>query len=284
MEEAPTVALSAHESVDTLDLDDREVVVAGDWHGNLDWIIRAIRVAGRSGARTLLHLGDFGFWPGWSADLLAHVDRWVIQSREQTTTPGLERVLVTPGNHEDYCDLDQLFAAHPGQAVRVSASVWVLPRGFRFTIGSRSFLSCGGAASIDYVHRVPDHSWWPSEMPSLAQIENATAGGAVEVLLTHDAGLRVTPRIDAIVTGPSGWTATEQQYSATSRILINYVVDGTTPLLQLHGHYHVRDTGVFEREGLPPLRVEALGMDGQDGNLVLLNLDDLSVTDLEVPR
>lgn len=284
-QEAAAMTLQSLEVAATLDLpEDRDVVVAGDWHGNLDWIVRAIRAASRMGVQTLLHLGDFGLWPGWSSDLLRHVDRCVAESRGRTTAPGLERVLVTPGNHEDWAALDELFAAHPGKAVRVSESVWALPRGFRFTIGGRTFLSFGGAASIDFAHRVLHHSWWPSEMPTLDDVEKTTAGGAAEVLLTHDAGNRVTPLIEDILYGPSMWSPTELQYSAASRILINYVVEGTSPLLQFHGHYHVRDSAIFEREGLPPHRVEALSADHLDGNLVLLNLHDLSVTELEVPR
>ncbi|MBB4140436.1 metallophosphoesterase [Microbacterium invictum] len=278
------MALTAQESVDTFDLDDREAIVAGDWHGNLAWVGRAIPAAARTGVRTLLHLGDFGFWPGGSADLLATVDHCVAKSWERTVTSGIERVLVTPGNHEDWASLDSLFAAHPGRAVRVSESVWVLPRGFRFAAGGRSFLSFGGAASIDYAYRVALRSWWPSEMPSLDDIRTAVVGGATDVLLTHDAGLSVTPQIAAVLTGPSQWVASERQYSGMGRTLIDYVLTATNPLLQLHGHHHLRDTGVFEREGMPPLRVEALGMDGQDGNVTLLNLDDLSVTDLEVSR
>lgn len=274
--------MEAVQDVAIVDLQDGRVAVCGDWHGNLPWIGRAIAAAGRADVRTLLHVGDFGFWPGGTADLLALVEYWVPKSWERRAGPGVERVLVTPGNHEDWASLDELFAGAPGRAVRVSESVWVLPRGFRFSIGGRSFLSFGGAASIDYTHRVPFRSWWPSEMPSPEEVERAVAGGETEVLISHDVGHFITPRVATILTGPSGWSPAELAYSSSSRVLVHEVVQGARPLLQFHGHYHVRDSGVFDRDGLPPLRVEALNMDDQPGNLVLLDLDDLTVTDVEV--
>ncbi|GAA5037660.1 metallophosphoesterase [Microbacterium fluvii] len=276
------MTLSDLETAPNFELPDERVVVAGDWHANRPWIGRAIPAAARTGVQTILHLGDFGFWPGGTADLLAAVEYWVGQSWKRRMTPGIERVLVTPGNHEDWAELDELFAAAPEQAARVSESVWVLPKGFRFTIAGREFLSFGGAASIDYRYRTPFRSWWPSEFPSQRDVEIAVAGGSTEVLLTHDAGRLRTPRVEKIISDPSPWTEAEREYTAESRLLIDYVVAGTQPLLHFHGHFHVRDSATIPRPGLPPLQVESLGMDDQPGNLGLLELADLSVSDVEV--
>src|ERR1035441_83787 len=42
--------------------------VAGDWHGNTAWATRAIekmaRLLPETGPRGIVHLGDFGIWPG----------------------------------------------------------------------------------------------------------------------------------------------------------------------------------------------------------------------------
>ena len=42
--------------------------VAGDWHGNTPWATRAIRkisaLLPAGGPRVIVHLGDFGIWPG----------------------------------------------------------------------------------------------------------------------------------------------------------------------------------------------------------------------------
>lgn len=278
------MALTAHETTATLDLPDEHIVVAGDWHADGKWIGRAIPAAARTGARTILHVGDFGFWSGGSAGLLEIVDSWARISRQDAATPGIEHVLVTPGNHEAWPELDALFHAASGHAIRVSETVWILPRGFRFTIAGRTFLSFGGAASIDLEHRIPGRTWWKTELPTREHVDMAIAGGAAEVLITHDVGHTTTPRVSSILGGTSIWSETARAYSDTSRALINDVVVGTAPLLHIHGHYHVRDSIIAEGDGRPPLRVESLNMNGRDGNLVHVQLADLAVTDVEVSR
>ncbi|WP_438354773.1 metallophosphoesterase family protein [Microbacterium sp. CJ88] len=276
--------LEALESSETLTLPDSQVVVAGDWHGSTGWITQAIPAAARTGVKTVVHVGDFGLWPRQSAALLDAVDSWAEISRRHPTRPGIERVLVSPGNHEDYFELDRLFAEAPGCAVRVSETVWVLPRGYRMTVGGRSVMGFGGAASIDFRHRVPGREWWASELPTEAEVEAAVAGGQVEILITHDVGDLHAPRVDRILNGPSPWTVFELGYAAVSRARITELVNGVTPTLQFHGHYHVRDSAVLPREGHTPLHVESLAMNGYPGNLVLLELETLAVTDIEVPR
>lgn len=93
---------------------------------------------------TIFQLGDFGFFPHRSGnDFVAEVDALC-------TAAGIKRVIVTPGNYEDWSELDKLFASRPGEAVRLSEVVRALPRGFRFTLGGHTFLSFGGAASVDF--------------------------------------------------------------------------------------------------------------------------------------
>jgi hypothetical protein len=44
------------------------VALAGDWHGNTAWAVRAVRKMAAllppDGPRVIVHLGDFGIWPG----------------------------------------------------------------------------------------------------------------------------------------------------------------------------------------------------------------------------
>lgn len=278
------MSLSVLESVPLLSLRDEAVVIAGDSHGNLNWPARALPIAAGTGAQTMLHVGDFGFWPGRGALFLVAVDGWAQTTRQPDSPTGIERILVTPGNHDDWSQLDQVFAQAPGHAIRVSEVVWALPRNFRLTIGGRSFLSFGGAASVDVAYRVPDQEWWAGEMPTPEDVERAVAGGHADVLIAHDLGELSTPKVRRIVEGPSSWDQSALDYAAVSRNRITDVVAGTTPLVQFGGHYHVRDTGLHEREGLPPLRVEVLAMENDPGNLVHLDVASLAVTDVMVPR
>lgn len=277
--------LKPREVAESFDLPDRELVIAGDWHANWAWIGRAIPAAARTGAATVLHLGDFGFWPSESEDLLRIIDDWVASTHANPSRPGIDRVLITPGNHEDWTDLDAIFAEAPGQAVRVSDHVWVMPRGFRFTIGGRTFMSFGGAASVDFASRQPGRTWWASEIPTMTETEAAATSGSVDVLLTHDAGALFGPRVTKMLTRRAReWSPTARAYATYSRQLIEAVVAGVKPALHLHGHYHVRESTTFALDDHSLVRVECLAMDNQLGNLALLDLTAPSVTDIDVHR
>ena len=72
---------------------------------------------------------------GCRSDLaLLDIDYWSRRS-------GIERILVTLGNHEPYNEYTPLLEAHPGRAIRVSQFVWLLPRPWRLEIHGREILS-----------------------------------------------------------------------------------------------------------------------------------------------
>ncbi|MBM7826617.1 hypothetical protein [Microbacterium aurum] len=262
-------------------LDADRIVVAGKWNGRLPWIERAIASAARSGASSILYLGNVNVLPGRSTRLLKEIDHWCVNSASGRHT-GIRTIAVVPGHHDDWGTLSRLFAEHPGEAVQLSDYVWALPRGYRFTIGGRSFLAFGGAPSVDFLRRIEGYSWWREELPSLADVKAAAAGGHADVLLTHDAGYALTPKASAAIKGRRGWSDTELSYADSGRVYVHWVTEAVTPLLHLHAHLDVRDSATFPRDGLPSLRVESLDCDGRPGNLVLLDLTTLRTTDLMV--
>jgi hypothetical protein len=245
------------------------VAIAGDWHGNSFWVQRAIPFLAREapGVRTILHVGDFGVWPEIPGKgFLSTVDYWCRRA-------AIERVLVTPGNHEDWDLLDAAFAKHPDEAVQLSNAVWVLPRGYRFALAGRTFMSFGGAASLDYAGRTVGKSWWPTEIPTEEHIAAAIAAGPVEVLITHetvDGGTAETERM--LRSNPYRWSAEALAYAALSRDRVTRVWNSVNPAILAHGHMHVQD----EIEVGDGRRVYSLGQDNEDGNLALLSLEDLS--------
>ena len=255
--------------MDFADADQRVVAVAGDWHGSISWVQTVLPALARVApeVRTVLHVGDFGISRGLRGRVfLDAVDFWC-------KTAGIEQILVTPGNHEDWEWLDADFASMPGEPVPISAAVSVLPRGFRFTVGSTSFLSFGGAASIDYALRVEGRDWFPTEVPTEEEVAAAIASGRVDVLITHETVNGGTVASEQVLlANPQGWNAEELAYSALSRDRVTRVWAALAPQVLVHGHMHVADD--IRLAG--GQRIYSLGRDFQDRNVGLLDVDTLS--------
>jgi len=244
------------------------VALAGDWHGNVSWVQRAIPLLHRFApdVTQILHAGDFGYWPGREQKgFLAGVDFWA-------KTAGITSILVTPGNHE-HCDrLNRLFHASPGEPVQISDVVTMLPRGYRFNLGGRTFMSFGGAASVDFEYRVPGDTWFRTEIPTDGDVARAISAGPVDVLITHetvDGGTRASQR--ALDSNPLNWSLEALDYSALSRGRVTRVWDALRPKLLAHGHMHSPDF-ITLPDGR---RVISLGRDRQEHNMAILYLDTL---------
>lgn len=257
--------MHAFETADSFDLPDPRVWVAGDWHGSAAWVQASMPAMRRydSLMSTIVHVGDF--WPDPS--FLSTVDYWAARA-------GIERVLVTLGNHEPYGDITPLQSEHPG-AVRVSEVVWLLPRPFRFTVIGRDVLSLGGAASVDRQLRTEGRDWWPDELITEAMEHDAIAGGAVDILLTHESpGADAVPEVRRLLAGnPYGYPEAALAVSASQRQRIDHVREAVHPALHLHGHMHVAGERVLPSGQ----RVVSLPCDGDVGNVVLLDVATLDV-------
>lgn len=247
------------------------VVVAGDWHGSVRWIQTLLPRIRRLApdVKTVLQLGDFGYWNAGERPVkgyLAAIDYWAKKT-------GLERILVTPGNHEDWGALTKLFTAHPGEPVRLTERTLALPRGYRFTRRGRTFMSFGGAASYDNHHRTEGLDWWPEELASQGETDQAASGPKVDVLLTHETITSPSPRVVEEMTRNRAWAPAEaQERSALSRRRVTQVNDYHEPCLLFHGHMHTPDVMT-----MPDGRqVWSLGMDRQDRNIGILDLDTLT--------
>ena len=127
-----------------LTLDPRTTVVAGDWHGTTRWAASVISFVGSRGARTILHLGDYGFT--FEARFVGAVEQALAEYDMQ--------LLFVRGNHDDTGYLEQLDRDGEGCGI-VSSRVRHLRDGQRLTVGDEVAVALGGAASIDRSHRVP---------------------------------------------------------------------------------------------------------------------------------
>lgn len=250
------------EAVKTMSLPDERVWVAGDWHGNTGWVQTVLPALRRIDPqiKTLLHAGD------WWMDTKP-VDFWARKA-------GIERILVTLGNHEPYDLYSPLLQAHPGCAIRISEIVWLLPRPFPFKIHDRLFVSLGGAASVDRLLRTEGSNWWPEER-ILDEHVDAALKLEAEVMITHEPPAS-TPSVaahDLFAANPHGFAAETLAESAVSRARVDRVWNGLKPDVLFHGHLHLAATA----RAADGRQVISLNRDVFDGNIARLDLPSLRV-------
>ena len=154
------------------------IYVTGDIHGGFDIHKLSSRrfPAQKSLTKSdyIVICGDFGlvwndgddelYWRGWLND------------KPWTT-------LFVDGNHEDH-DLLKRYPVESwngGKVHFISDSIIHLTRGQVFDMDGVSIFTMGGATSIDKAYRTPGKSWWPEEVPSHDECEEA-----IENLVKHD--------------------------------------------------------------------------------------------------
>lgn len=102
-------------------------------------------------------------------------------------------ILFVDGNHENFDIINSLPIEnwHGGKVHRVSNSVLHLMRGQIFDLEDNKFFTFGGALSFDKKHRKEGQSWWPQEMPTESDyneaIKNlAAVSNKVDYVISHD--------------------------------------------------------------------------------------------------
>ena len=129
--------------------------------------------------------GDFGLL--WRNPPSKEETYWLNWLEQQPYT-----VLFVDGNHENFAMLNAFPAEKygGGLAQRIRRNVLHLRRGEIFHLEGHSFFCFGGATSTDIDGRRPFVSWWPEEVPSKLEYENALVNLAkvnnqVDYVLTH---------------------------------------------------------------------------------------------------
>lgn len=127
--------------------------------------------------------GDFGgVWSGTGED--TYWQNWF--NEKPFTTAFID------GNHENFALLNQYPVVDfcGGKAHQIKPSLFHLMRGEIFTIDGLKFFVMGGASSHDKAGRKEGKSWWPEELPSNEEYQNALANldthnWIVDFVLTH---------------------------------------------------------------------------------------------------
>ena len=239
--------------------------VAGDWHGNTAWAARAIdkmsRLLPERGPRLIVHLGDFGIWPGPSGQ--DYLSRLEAALRDATA-----ELWFVDGNHEDFSQLARLRPGPDGRE-QVTERIWHLPRGHRWRWGERDWLALGGAVSLDRAYRTSGTNWWPEEEITLRQAAAVIETGPADVMVTHDCPAGVEHTFPPL---PPWWPAADLRRNDTHRSLLREIVLAVRPRWLMHGHLHIDYQRSIDLGG-GPLEITGLDRDGaQHGNWAILEV------------
>lgn len=225
------------------------IAIAGDWHENSSYAVRAIDYAAEKGATVILHTGDFGFRFG----------QVFMGKVNKALTKNKMTLMFVDGNHDNHHYLGSL-PLDPDTGLRpLTKRIHHIPRGFRWEWDEIKFLGLGGAHSVDRqsLLRVPGVTWWPEETLSHADIGNAINGGSTDVMITHDCPSGVPiPGLD-----PSGFPKEEIKASEEHSKLLRMVVESVKPRVLFHGHYHTYYRHTIKLDGRV-CHVVGLSLDG----------------------
>ena len=189
-----------------------------------------------------MHVGDFALWPDRAGRrLLDQINGYAEES-------GI-LIVVTPENHEDWRYLTAAFAAAfaaaEGAPAMIRSQIVALPRGHRWTHRGRSFLSFGGAASIDIKFRRHGRSWWMEELPTVEEGAALAAGGHAEIMISHDSPAPGTPSVNRIRATPNGWSGDALAYADVGARRITAAWDAVAPDVLVHGHFYIQDAVIL---------------------------------------
>ena len=211
------------------------VLLAGDVHANGVRLGELVGTAVASGCTHVLQVGDFGWFPGqrWGREFIDTVHRL---GQETGVT-----VCFLGGNHDDWEDLDRISATGDRDRdglVVLGEQVRYVPRPHRWTWGDTALGALGGAWSIDRRRRVPFVSWWPDEEPTEEQAMSLCSGGALDVLVTHDAPGELDLSEGAV-------DGDDLNGGAQVRSLVDMAVARCLPTVAVHGHWHLAHDSVL---------------------------------------
>ncbi|MBT1595673.1 metallophosphoesterase family protein [Curtobacterium flaccumfaciens] len=242
------------------------VAVSSDWESIIGLAMGQVdRIhAARPDVCTVLHLGDLRLDPHQRS--AAGAGRYLRHLDDALHESGIRRLLVTPGNHDDWTRLSSWWEMHQLPAYRVASRIWFLRPGTRFTLAGRTILSFGGASALDRAHQ----PWWAESMPDAELAKKVSEEGPCDVLLTHEAVDSGIAAVRTVLDGPSRWPTNELHDSARSRTIVTELRDAVRPAVALHGHLH-----------RPGLDRGAQGLTvSLAGRTVLYNAGFLNLTDL----
>jgi hypothetical protein len=246
--------------------------IAGDWHGTLSWALTQVTRFASEGITEVLHLGDFGL-------LDDELGLEYLNTLNAALADANMNLLVTLGNHENFWMTQTMTTSqnpeYDGWLVYEKlTNIMFAPRGHRWTRDGVSFVSLGGANSINRFDLMENINWWAGEQISYGDVYNTIAGGHADVFIAHDCPTGV--ELFGNKGDDGSWSVEAMNYAAHSRDSLRTAVDAVKPDVLFHGHYHhYLDvvTDLTDSDGNTyPLHTIGLDKDGTTQNIGVLEL------------
>lgn len=206
------------------------IYITGDTHGNIDIakLTSEKFLEGKNLTRNdyVIICGDFGMvWDDRKADL--YWRKW-LDDKSWTT-------LWVDGNHENY-DLLKNYKVdkwNGGKVQYIMPNIIHLMRGQVYTIDGYNFFTMGGASSHDKEYRTEGISWWPEELPSTKEYNEALKNLKknqyhVDFIITHCT-------CDYIMNKICSW----YEHDKLTQFLQVQIEEKTTFMHWFFGHYHL---------------------------------------------
>lgn len=247
------------------------VGIAGDWHADATSAIHMLKKLRLEGIKTVYHVGDFGIYHDRDGiKYLRTVER-------QLALYGMD-LLVTPGNHEDYSIINTMPIGDDGLQF-VSEHISLMPRGYRWEQDGHSFVSLGGAASINFTSLKKDISWWAEEVITAGDLYRLAEGGTADVMISHEAPFNIDALEQMKEQNKDDWLPVELAYAHESQKMMTYAVEIVRPKMLFHGHYHhgyIENTLFVDSlgEGFSTL-VHGMDMNRNQKNIGILDCETL---------
>ena len=167
-----------------------KILITGDTHGTIDrGKLKKIRHNKTLNKGDVLIIG--GDWGGiWDFDHSGKQELFELAWYDHFPCT----VCIVDGNHENHARLNLLpeIDKFENNVGIISDNLFHLKRGNVYIINNKKFFIFGGAESIDKDQRIIGISWWPEEIFSQAQLDNAFENlekhyWEVDYVVTHTA-------------------------------------------------------------------------------------------------
>jgi len=213
-----------------------EAIFFGDWHGDLTYALNSLERVYQKFPHVdvYYHVGDFGVWPR---------GEWYLDEISSSLSAAGKTMIVTGGNHEWWDKWDEWCEDGTPYGYEGTNLIF-LPKFYMWTQAGVSFMSVGGASSIDRDRRVQGSSWWPQEEISPETVNKILQMPALttDILITHESSDNPVDPVKRVLADPvkqMQWDYSAVQASEYQRQYVTQVIDYVKPTKHFHGHWHI---------------------------------------------